>query len=336
MPRAYYLFNAGRISRRDSTLKFSPAVTEANPAPSPRYIPVNDVSALYAFGSLDANSALYIFLGKAKIPVHFFDYHEHYTGTFSPREHLLAGKMVIAQTKAYLSPRRRLTIARALVDAATFNMVKNLRYYGNRGRDLAGHIAHMESLRQSLPNVADVGELMGFEGNCRQDYYNAFDQIVDGYAWNGRRKRPPVNELNAVVSFGNAMCYAICVDGIYNSQLNPTISYLHEPGYRRFSLALDIAEIFKPVLVDRLIFRLCNKRELRAEHFDLVDDACFLSERGRKVFLRAWEERLEQTIEHRKLGRKVSYRRLIRLECYRLAKHVLGMEEEYEPFRTWW
>ena len=336
MARAYYLFNPGRLSRADNTLKYTPYPSEEEPEPKPRYLPVNDVSALYAFGSLDANSALYNFLGKQKIPVHFFDYHEHYTGTFSPREHLLAGKMVIEQTKAYLSPKRRLGIARGLLDAATFNMSKNLRYYSGRGRALDAPIAHLDALRQNLSAASDVSELMGLEGNCRQVYYAAFDEIVDGYAWEGRRKRPPVNELNALVSFGNAMCYAICVDGIYNSQLNPTVSFLHEPGYRRFSLALDVAEVFKPVLVDRLIFRLCNKRELRDEHFDFVDDACFLSERGRKVYLRAWEERLEQTIEHRTLKRRVSYRHLVRLECYKIAKHVLGMEPAYEGFRTWW
>ena len=336
MGRAYYLFNPGRLSRTDNTLKYTPFPREEEPNPKPRFIPINDVTALYAFGSLDANSALYNFLGKQHVPVHFFDYHEHYTGSFSPREHLLAGKMVIEQTKAYLNPKRRLGIAQALVDAATFNMLKTLRYYSNRGRELSAELLQLEGLRQNLPDVRDVPELMGIEGNSRQTYYSAFDKIVDGYAWDGRRKRPPVNELNALVSFGNAMCYAICVDGIYNSQLNPTISYLHEPGYRRYSLALDISEIFKPLLVDRLIFRLCNKRELRDEHFDVVDDACFLSERGRKVYLRAWEERLDQTIEHRTLGRRVSYRRLIRLECYRLAKYVLGMDERYEPFRAWW
>lgn len=132
------------------------------------------------------------------------------------------------------------------------------------------------------------------------------------------------------------MCYTLCLDAIYNSQLNPTLSFLHEPGYRRYSLALDVSEVFKPILVDRLIFRLCNKRELRDEHFDHIDDACFLSNKGRKIFIKAWEERLQQSIEHRNLNRKVSYRHLVRLECYKLAKYLLKMDEEYKPFKIWW
>jgi CRISPR-associated protein Cas1 len=197
-------------------------------------------------------------------------------------------------------------------------------------------INQLEQLRTTLPQAKNINELMGLEGNCRQIYYTAYEVIIEGYAWEGRRKRPPKNELNALVSFGNSMCYTICLDAIYNSQLNPTISFLHEPGVRRFSLALDIAEIFKPILVDRLIFRLCNKRELRKQHFDFIDNACFLSDNGRKVFVRAWEERLQQSIEHRQLKRKVSYRHLVRLECYKIAKHLLGMEADYQPFKTWW
>ncbi len=335
MKKAYYLFNPGRMSRKDNTLVFEP-VSEEGVTLKPRYLPIEGVSALYIFGSVDANSALFNFLGRNQIPVHFFDYYQHYTGSFSPREYLLSGQMLLAQTDAYRSKKHRLAIASSMVGGATFNMLKNLRYYQSRGKDLEAIIAQVERLRESISDVKSVAELMGIEGNCRQVYYSSFEEIIPGYAWEGRKKRPPKNELNALVSFGNSLCYTICLDAIYNSQLNPTVSYLHEPGTRRYSLALDVAEIFKPLLVDRLIFKLCNRRELREEHFDFIENACFLADKGRKVFVQAWEERLQQSIQHRDLNRAVSYRHLVRLECYKLAKHLLGMENEYRPFKAWW
>lgn len=335
MKKAYYLFNPGRMSRKDNTLKFQPVADDV-PTGKPRYLPVNNVSALYIFGNVDANSALYNFLGRQHIPVHFFDYHQHYTGSFAPREHLLAGQMVVAQSKAYLNNKHRMQIAQGILRGATFNMLKNLRYYHGKDRDLSTHIKHITQLREQLPQQPTVSALMGIEGNSRQTYYDAFEQIVPHYAWEGRRKRPPKNELNALVSFGNSICYTLCLDALYNSQLNPTISFLHEPGYRRYSLALDIAEIFKPILVDRLLFRLCNKKELRPQHFDFVDNACFLADSGRKIFIHAWEKKLSTTVKHRTLNRQVSFRHLVRLECYKLAKHLLGMETEYRPFKIWW
>jgi CRISP-associated protein Cas1 len=335
MKKAYYLFNPGRMSRKDHTLVFE-ANSEDEEKNRPRYLPVAGISAIYIFGSVDANSALYNFLGQQHIPVHFFDYYEHYTGSFSPKEYLLAGQLLIRQTDAYRSKKQRQLLASSLVDAASFNMLKNLRYYVNRGKDLEAAIVQLEKLRESIPTTVNIPELMGVEGNCRQVYYSTFEEIVEGYAWEGRRKRPPTNELNALVSFGNSMCYALCVDAIYNSQLNPTISYLHEPGVRRYSLALDVAEIFKPILVDRLIFRMCNKKELKPQHFEHIEDGCFLAEGGRKLFVQAWEERLAQTIQHRSLDRQVSYRHLVRLECYKIAKYLLGMDAEYSAFKAWW
>lgn len=334
MKKAYYLFNPGRMSRKDNTLIFQPEADDADA--KPRYLPVEGISGLYIFGSIDANSALFNFLGQHSIPVHFFDYHQHYTGSFSPREYLLSGQMLLAQTDAFRKRKKRLLIATRIVDAATFNIVKNLRYYHNRGKDFQSTIDHIESLRAGITECTSIDMLMGIEGNCRQLYYQTFSTIMPGYDWDGRKKRPPVGELNALISFGNSMCYTLALDAIYNSQLNPTISYLHEPGVRRFSLALDMAEIFKPILVDRLIFRLCNKKEIRIEHFDIQESACFLSTSGRKVYIQAWEERLKKSLEHRKLNRSVSYRHLVRLECYKLAKYLMKIDEDYEPFKIWW
>ncbi len=336
MKKSYYLFNPGRMSRRDNTLKFEPTATEDTPSPKAKFLPVEGVSALYVFGSLDTNSALYNFLGRKQVPVHFFDYYQHYTGSFSPKEYLLSGQMLIAQADAYRSKKKRLQIATALVDAAVANMLKNLRYYANRGRTVESQIQHIEALQEELPEALQINHLMGLEGNARQIYYSAYGAIVDAFPWKSRQRQPPSDELNALISFGNSLCYTVCLDAIYNSQLNPTISYLHEPGVRRYSLSLDISETFKPILVDRLIFSLCNRREIRAEHFDKVDSACFLSPTGRKIMVKAWEERLQKTIQHRKLNRKVSYRHLLRLDCYKLAKFLLKMDPQFEPFKIWW
>ena len=85
MKKSYYLFNPGRLSRKDNTLKFTPVDEDGKEGPA-KYIPVETVDNLFASGSLDANSAMYNFLGKEHIGVHFFDYYEHYTGSFMPRD----------------------------------------------------------------------------------------------------------------------------------------------------------------------------------------------------------------------------------------------------------
>lgn len=322
------------MSRKDNTLKFTPVDEDGNDG-QPKYIPVEGVSDLYCFGTLDANSALYNFLGKEQIAVHFFDYYEHYTGSFMPKDYLLAGKMQIEQTKHYTSKTRRLVIARKFVEGAAFNILKNLRYYHSRGKDLAAYIETIESFSSSILLATEIDMLMGIEGNIRQIYYEAFDYILNDFAMNGRSKQPPKNEVNALVSFGNMMCYSLCLGQIYHTQLNPTISFLHEPGYRRYSLALDLAEIFKPILVDRVIFKVLNKKEIQAKDFDVQVNSVVLKDVARKTFVRAFEERLNETIKHRSLNRSVSYKHLVRLECYKLTKHILGMDE-YKPFKAWW
>ncbi len=334
MKKTFYLFNPGRLSRKDNTLKFTP-VDEDGREGVPKFIPVEGVSDLYCFGSLDANSALYNFLGKAGISVHFFDYYEHYTGSFQPKDYLLAGKMQIQQTMHYLDPDKRLKIAKKFVEGSAFNLSKNLRYYHNRAKDLEMQLDKIQSLSESIHPTSSVQELMGIEGNIRQWYYSGFDVILNDHAMEGRSKQPPLNEVNALVSFGNMLCYTQCLDQLYHTQLNPTISYLHEPGFRRYSLALDLAEIFKPILVDRTIFRVLNKKEIKSKDFDIQVNRVLLKESGKKTFIKAFEERLNETIQHRTLKKKVSYKHLVKLECYKLSKHLLGMET-YQPFKIWW
>lgn len=339
MKKTYYLFNPGTLERKDNTLKFTPFEEDGNgemlKSGQPRYLPVEDIMEFYVFGSLRANSSLYNFLGQKGIAVHFFDYYENYTGSFMPRDSLLSGRMILAQTSVYQNKKKRIELARKFVEGASFNMTKNLRYYNTRGKDLDGLIEKIEEYTSQLPYLNAVDAIMGIEGNVRQIYYKGFDLILNDFSMDGRSKMPPRNEVNALISFGNMMCYSQCLRAIHQTQLNPTISYLHTPGERRYSLSMDVSEIFKPILVDRVIFRLLNKRELQEKHFDNKLNRCLLNPTGKKIFVKAFDERLSETIQHRSLRRKVSYKHLVKLECYKLSKHLLGMEE-YKPFKMWW
>ena len=229
----------------------------------------------------------------------------------------------------------RSAIAQKLVDGAAFNMLKNLRYYSNRDKDTSAQIERIEMLTGQICTTTGIDMLMGIEGNIRMSYYEAFAVIITSFEMGVRTKQPPSNEVNAMISFVNTMCYTLCLDMIYHTQLNPTISYLHQPGERRFSLALDIAERFKPLLADRLIFSLLNKKQIQPNDFDIKVNSCLLKESGRKIVVKAWDEKLNETIKHRSLGRNVSYKHLVKLECYKLSKHILGIEE-YKPFKAWW
>lgn len=338
MKKTFYLFNPGILERKDNTLKFIPYSDDEDGREvlgTLRYLPIEDINEFYVFGSLRANSSLFNFLGQKDIAMHFFDYYENYTGSFMPRDSLLSGRMILAQTSAYQSKKKRQVIARKFIEGAAYNMVKNLQYYNRRGKDVGDLMTLLNGYAEKIPDTESVEELMGVEGMIRQTYYEAFNLILNDFEMGVRTKQPPQNEVNALISFGNMMCYTLCLRAIHQTQLNPTISYLHTPGERRYSLALDVAEIFKPIIVDRVIFKVLNRKEIQSKHFDNKLNKCLLNSTGKKIFVKAIEDRLEETIQHRSLGRKVSYRHLIKLECYKLAKHLLEIEE-YKPFKMYW
>lgn len=116
------------------------------------------------------------------------------------------------------------------------------------------------------------------------------------------------------------------------NEVSINTSFLHEPSEGRFSLSLDISEVFKPVIVYRTIFDLVNNRRLQVEkHFEKKVNYCILNEEGRKIFIEAFEARVESVFMHPKLKRKVSYRTAIKLDCYKLIKNILE-EKEFIPF----
>jgi CRISPR-associated protein Cas1 len=306
-------------------------------------IPVEDIEAFYCLGELDFNTKFFNFFSQQKIPLHLFNYYGYYSGSFMPRDYLSSGHTVVEQVRAYLDPHRRLIIAREFVDAASYNILKNLQYYSNPSRDAGDRkidfeaaLREIEVLRSSISQAQTTQELMGIEGNIHDRYYRCWGDILgQEYALEKRVKHPPENAINALKSFSNGLVYSTVLSELYHTHLIPTVSYLHGPGERRYSLALDVSEIFKPILADKMIFKLLNNKQIQEKHFRKELNFCYLEENGRKIVLQEYDERLKTTIKHRSLGRNVSYRHLIRLEAYKLVNYLVN-GNEYKAFKAWW
>lgn len=336
MPQSYYIFRNGRLRRHQNTIYLEQQ--EENGQLTHHAIPIENVRDLYIFGEIDLNTRLLSFLGQNEIPVHFFNYYGFYVGSFFPRESNVSGYLLVKQVEHYLDLSKRLFIAKEFVQGALFHIHRNLLYYENRGKQLQIPIMGLKQIIQHLDGCTSIVQLMSEEGNARNIYYQAFNTILDLESpFLKRVRRPPDNMVNALISFGNMLLYCACISEIYITQLNPTISYLHEPSERRFSLALDISEVFKPLIVDRTIFRLVNKNEVSEEDFEPIGEAqgVFMKEQARKKFIKAFEETLQRTVKHRQLHRNVSYRQMLRLEAYKLVRHLLGIEQ-YKALRAWW
>jgi CRISP-associated protein Cas1 len=322
MPKKnYYILSEGILKRKENTIYF---VNEKGKKP----IPINKVYSIYAYGQITFSSQVMSLLSKNGIPIHFFNYYGFYSGSYYPRETLLSGDLIVRQADYYLNIQKRLELAKLFVEGAAKNILKVLAYYKIEN--------NINETLSELPSTNKITEIMNIEGRIRSEYYSKFDDILpDDFKMEGRSRQPPKNMVNSLISFGNSMMYSSVLTELYNTQLNPTISYLHEPSERRFSLSLDLSEIFKPIFVDRLIFYMVNKRMLSKKDFNEDLNCCLLNDKGRNKFIKEYNKRLEKTIKHKKLKKNVSYQRLIRLEAYKLKKHILGIEK-YDPFVSWW
>lgn len=329
MKDSYYIFTSGELKKKNNS------ITLISNDEIKKDIPVERIDDLYIFSEVVYNSKLFVFLSSKNIPVHMFNYYGYYVGTFYPKEMTVSGKLLVKQVEKYINVEDRLIIAKEFIDSASYNILRNLKYYNNRGKDLKYFIAEIETLRNKLEKVSTTEELMGIEGNIRKTYYQSWNTIINtDINFNKRVKRPPDNMINSLISFLNSIMYTKVLTEIYKTQLNPTISYLHVPSTKRFSLSLDISEVFKPILVDRTIFSLLNKNIISEKDF-CDKEFIKLKESSSKKVIEEFENTLSRTIRHRTLDRDVSYKYLIRLELYKLIKHLFG-EKKYKGFKIWW
>jgi len=320
-----YITQSGTLKRKDNTILFENSKIK-------KVIPIQGIETIYALDEINVNTKLLCFLQQNKISLHFFNYYGYYSGSFYPKESYVSGNLLIKQVEHYTDKKLRLQLAIKIVQGIARNICYVLRHYSKHGIDVSNALGRINAASRKATLCYSVNNLLIVEGSIWDNFYSCFSKIVlKGFIWKRRVKRPPDNPLNALISFGNSLLYTRVLSSIYFTQLNPTISYLHKPFERRFSLSLDISELFKPSLVFQTIFKVINKKMIRLSHFDARVNYCYLNTEGRRIFVTEFDKKLRKASKHPKLGRSISNQTLVKVECYKLIKHLLG-EKQYDPF----
>lgn len=321
-----YISSMGELTRKDNSLCFRKDGKNV-------YIPIENTKEIYCLNEISINTKLLDFLSQNHVVVHFFNYYGGYSGTFYPKDQYLSGKLLVKQVNKFQN--NRMEIARAIVKGIAVNIYEVLyHYYKHNKKEVKTTIdwIKQEALTK-IPKIDNVKVLMSLEGELWMRFYNDFQYFLpEDFVMNKRVKRPPDNPINAMISFGNTLLYGKTVSAIFRTHLDQRISFLHEPSESRFSLSLDMCEVFKPVIVYRTIFDLINNKKIQvAKHFDKKLNYCLLNEAGRNLFIEAFEGRMENVYEHPTLKRKVTYRTALKLDCYKLIKFILE-DKEFVPF----
>lgn len=325
MDNRYYITKSGDLRRKDNTLYFENQKIK-------RTIPIVGVREIYLLGNININSKLLDFLAQEGVLLHNFNYYGYYSGSYIPRKSSVSGDLIVKQVEHYQDKNKRLCLANNFVNGAAKNIFTVLGHYQKHGVSLGKTFRQLEQLLDELEEQKKVSQILRIEGGIWKVFYNSFAKFLpQNFHLQKRVKRPPDNAINAMISFGNSLLYTKVLSQIHHTHLNPTISYLHEPFERRFSLALDLSEVFKPHLVFKTIFKLINKKMIQLQHFDEDMNNAYLKKKGRRKFLQEFDSRLNKTFKHPKLNRKVSNNYSIRLDCYKIIKHIIE-DQQYEPF----
>lgn len=316
----------GELKRKDNSIMFRNK--NGN-----NYIPVEGTREIYCMNEVSLNTKFLDFASKAGIVIHFFNYYGHYSGTFYPKEQLISGRLTIKQCEAYLYNREE--IAKSIVLGIAENIHEILYHYYKHGRNDIK--VTLDWIKADVPKLLNkelnIKQILYVEGLIWEKFYDTFRYILKKeFEFERRSKRPPENPLNALISFGNSILYAKTISQIYNTHLEQSISFLHEPSKGRFSLSLDLSEVFKPIIVFRSIFNLVNNRRIQVnKHFEMQLNYCILNDEGRRIYIQEIEERLNNIFEHPILNRKTTYYNAIKLDGYKLIKYFIE-GKEFKPF----
>lgn len=239
--------------------------------------------------------------------------------------------------------RRSCVVARNMIFGKLSNSAESLR---RTLRDHAPRVAdcgledaarQIKDLLPSVLNVSDMEALRGLEGVGAAAYFGVFDHLLlnrkEDFFFHGRSRRPPLDRVNAMLSFAYSLLTHDCASALESVGLDSYVGFLHRDRPGRTSLALDLMEELRPCMADRFVLTLVNNRMMKPEDFQVQDSgAVLLTDEGRKKFLKAWQERKRDTLTHPYLSDKMSWGMIPYVQALLLARYIRGDLDAYPPF----
>ena len=188
-----------------------------------------------------------------------------------------------------------------------------------------------------IDSTLKLDELRGIEGKCAEQYFSIFNDMVlnqkEDFAFTRRNRRPPLDNINAVLSFAYTILAGDCANALSSVGLDPYVGFMHSDRPGRTSLALDLMEELRPILADRFVLTMINTKAIQGGHFEKhKDNAVFLNDDGRKVFFNAWQNHKRETITHPYLKEKILWGLVPYVQALLLARTIRGDIDEYPPF----
>lgn len=322
----YHIVKDGVLTKKDYSFLF-----EAEDGV--HHLPVEPIDQLNIYGEVSITSSVLSMLAQNDICVSFVDEYGEPIGSFIPQKHNKNAKVLLEQCKKYIDDDIRIRMAREMEEAAFHNMRANLRTYNKKSAiDLKAEIEEISVAIKGLFTINSVSELMLQEARVRQRYYMAFNKIIQNkdFEFNKRSKMPPLDPINAMISFCNTLLYNEFSRIISMYSLDLRIGIIHSSNKRLRTLNLDFADLFKPIISDRVIFSLINKRVITKSDFDFYEDKVLLNAEGKRLVISEFETKLSSPITID--GAKINYRQLMTNEVKNYQKYIVE-DVEYKPYK---
>jgi CRISPR-associated protein Cas1 len=305
-------------------------------------IPIHTLSGIVCFGNVSMSPFLMGFCAEKDVSVSFLTEY----GRFLARIKGPVSGNVLVRREQYRradSDESSSEIAAAIISAKVSNcrtvLQRSLRDHGDKidtakVEQAVKRLGHtVKEIDESLP----LNQLRGIEGDAAANYFNVFDHLItaqkDGFAFNGRNRRPPVDEVNCLLSFLYTLLMHDVRSALECVGLDPAVGFLHRDRPGRPGLALDIMEEFRPFIADRLVLSLINLCQVSPKDFFKKDsEAVYMTDEGRKKVLMAYQKRKQDEILHPFIGEKVMIGQLFYIQALLMNRYIRNDLDGYPPF----